>query len=107
MDNLNRLKAVLADAGQTNKWLAEQLGKDPVTVSIWCTNTVQPDLLTLSKIAELLNVDIRELLVGKKKSLLMLQANIEFASYLYLCTQMINNLFDVIYLMAVRNELYH
>ena len=107
MDNLNRLKAVLADAGQTNKWLAEQLGKDPVTVSKWCTNTVQPDLLTLSKIAELLNVDIRELLVGKKKSLLMLQANIEFASYLYLCPQMINNLFDVIYLMAVRNELYH
>ena len=38
MENLNRLKAVLADAGQTNKWLAEQLGKDPVTVSKWCTN---------------------------------------------------------------------
>lgn len=33
MANLNRLKAVLADAGQTNKWLAEQLGKDPVTIS--------------------------------------------------------------------------
>ena len=68
MNNLNRLKAALADAGQTNKWLAEQLGKDPVTVSKWCTNMVQPDLLTLSKIAELLNVDIRELLVGKKKA---------------------------------------
>lgn len=66
MENLNRLKAVLADAGQTNKWLAEQLGKDPVTISKWCTNTVQPDLQTLSKIANLLNVDIRELLVGKK-----------------------------------------
>ena len=37
----------------------------------------------------------------------MLQENIEFALSLYLCTQMINNLFDVIYLMAVRNELYH
>lgn len=47
--NINRLKAVLADAGQTNKWLAEQLGKDPVTVSKWCTNTTQPDLVTLSK----------------------------------------------------------
>lgn len=68
MDNLNRLKAVLADAGQTNKWLAEQLGKDPVTISKWCTSTVKPDLLTLSKIAELLNIDIRELLVGKKKA---------------------------------------
>lgn len=66
MENLNRLKAVLSDAGQTNKWLAEQLGKDPVTISKWCTNTVQPDLQTLSKIANLLNVDIRELLVGKK-----------------------------------------
>jgi transcriptional regulator with XRE-family HTH domain len=68
MNNLNRLKAALADAGQTNKWLAEQLGKDPVTISKWCTNTVQPDLQTLSKIAELLNIDIRELLVGKKKA---------------------------------------
>lgn len=67
MANLNRLKAVLADAGQTNKWLAEQLGKDPVTVSNWCTNTTQPDLQTLSKIAELLQVDIRELLVGTKQ----------------------------------------
>ena len=51
---------------ETNKWLAEQLGKDPVTISKWCTNTVQPDLQTLSKIADLLDVDIRELLVGKK-----------------------------------------
>jgi transcriptional regulator with XRE-family HTH domain len=67
MTNINRLKAVLADAGQTNKWLAEQLGKDPVTVSKWCTNTTQPDLVTLSKISELLNVDIRDLLVSNKK----------------------------------------
>lgn len=65
--NINRLKAVLADANQTNKWLAEQLGKDPVTVSKWCTNTTQPDLQTLSKIAELLNVDIRELLISTVK----------------------------------------
>ncbi len=65
--NINRLKAVLADANQTNKWLAVQLGKDPVTVSKWCTNTTQPDLQTLSKIAELLNVDIRELLISTAK----------------------------------------
>ena len=63
--NLNRLNAVLADAGQTNKWLAEQLGKDPVTVSKWCTNTTQPDLQTLAKISELLKVNIRELLVNQ------------------------------------------
>ena len=66
--NLNRIKAVLADAGQTNKWLAEQLGKDPVTVSKWWTNTTQPDLQTLDKISDLLNVDIRELLVSKNRT---------------------------------------
>ena len=64
--NLNRIKAVLADAGQTNKWLADQLSKDPVTISKWCTNTTQPDLQTLSRIAEVLGVDIRELLVDVK-----------------------------------------
>lgn len=41
--NINRLKAVLADLNQTNKWLAEQLGKDTVTVIKWCKNTTQPD----------------------------------------------------------------
>ena len=65
--NLNRIKAVLVDAGQTNKWLADKLGKDPVTISKWCTNTTQPDLQTLSMIADLLSVDIRELLVGDKQ----------------------------------------
>lgn len=67
MGNLNRLKAVLADAGQTNKWLAEQLGKDPVTISKWCTNTTQPDLQTLFRISDLLNIDIRELLVSRNQ----------------------------------------
>lgn len=67
MENINRIKAVLADSGKTGKWLAEQLGKDPVTVSKWCTNTTQPDLHTLSKISDLLQVDIRELLVGKTR----------------------------------------
>ena len=67
MENLNRLKAVLADAGQTNKWLAEQLGKDPVSISKWCTNTTQPDLQTLSRISDLLNIDIRELLVSRNQ----------------------------------------
>jgi transcriptional regulator with XRE-family HTH domain len=63
---LNRLKVVLVEQQKTSKWLAEQLDKDPATISKWCTNTVQPDLQTLSKISNLLKVDIRELLVGKK-----------------------------------------
>ena len=65
MENLNRLKAVLVDSGKTNKWLAERLGKDPVTISKWCTNTTQPDLQTLSLISDLLNVSFRELLVNR------------------------------------------
>lgn len=63
MENLNRIKGALADAGKTGVWLAGQSGKDPVTVSKWCTNTTQPDLQTLAKISELLKINIRELLV--------------------------------------------
>ena len=59
--DLNRLKVVLAEKKITNKWLAEQLGKDQGTVSKWCINTCQPDLANLMKIAELLNVDLNEL----------------------------------------------
>ena len=66
MEKLNRIKGALADAGKTNIWLAEQICRDPVTVSKWCTNTSQPDLQTLAKISDLLNVDIRELLIKKK-----------------------------------------
>ena len=61
-----RIKVVLAEKQRTNKWLAEKLGKEYSTVSKWCTNTNQPDLITLSKIAHLLDVDIRELLVSGK-----------------------------------------
>ena len=66
MDNLNRLKAVLADSGKTNKWLAEQHAKDSVTISKLCTNTTQPDLHLLAKISDVLQVNIRELLVDRK-----------------------------------------
>lgn len=58
---INRIKVVLADKNRTNKWLAEQLGKDPGTVSKWCTNASQPSLDTLVEIADLLDVDISEL----------------------------------------------
>ena len=63
---INRIKVVLAEKQRTNKWLAENLGREYSTISKWCTNTNQPDLITLTKIAHLLDVDIRELLVGKK-----------------------------------------
>lgn len=59
---LNRIKAVLAETGHTGKWLAEQLGKDPVTVSKWCTNTSHADLYTLNEISLILNLDIQVLL---------------------------------------------
>jgi DNA-binding Xre family transcriptional regulator len=60
--DLNRLKVVLAEKKRTNKWLAEQLGKDPATVSKWCTNSAQPNLENLMEIAKCLEVDVRELL---------------------------------------------
>lgn len=61
-NNLNRLKVVLCEKKRTSKWLAQQLGVNPTTVSRWCTNTTQPDLYTIAKIADLLQVDKRELL---------------------------------------------
>ena len=58
---LNRLTVVLAEKRRTNKWLAEQLGKDPTTISKWCTNSSQPDLASLIKMAKLLEVELTEL----------------------------------------------
>lgn len=66
MANLNRIKVVLVEQQKTGKWLAEQLGKSTCTVSKWCSNTIQPDLVTLNKIATHLNVDIRELITPSK-----------------------------------------
>ena len=66
MAKLNRIKAVLAEQDRTSKWLAERVGKSACTVSKWCQNTIQPDLNTLDKIAILLNVDRRDLLVPSK-----------------------------------------
>ena len=59
--DINRIKVMLVEKKRTNKWLDEQLGKDPATVSKWCTNTIQPSLDTLLRIAELLDVQIQEL----------------------------------------------
>ena len=66
MANLNRINVVLVEQQKTGKWLAEQLGKSTCTVSKWCSNTIQPDLATLDKIATLLNVDRRELITPSK-----------------------------------------
>ena len=62
MANLNRLKVVLVEKGKTGKWLAQELGKSNCTVSKWCSNSIQPDLQTLDKIAKLLSVDVKDLL---------------------------------------------
>ena len=67
--DINRLKVVLVEKKRTGKWLAEQLGKDPATVSKWCTNVAQPGLETLVQISKVLEVDIRELLVGTKSTM--------------------------------------
>lgn len=66
MKDLNRLKIVLAEQKKTGKWLAEQLGKDTSTVSKWCSNKIQPSLGMLMKISEVLNVDLRELIISTK-----------------------------------------
>ena len=66
--DITRLKVVLAEKKRTNKWLAEQLGKDPGTVSKWCTNTMQPNLETLVEIAKVLEVDIKDLLWSIKNT---------------------------------------
>lgn len=64
---INRLKIVLVEQSRTNKWLAENLGKSITTVSRWCTNETQPGIETMLKIADILNVDVRELLVSTKQ----------------------------------------
>lgn len=63
MGDINRIKVILVEKKKTNKWLADQIGKDQATVSKWCTNTTQPTLDTLVEIARILDVDVRELLV--------------------------------------------
>ena len=67
MANLNRIKVVLVEKGKTDKWLAEEIGKTPCTVSKWCSNSIQPDLQTLDRIAKLLDIDVRELIVSSKR----------------------------------------
>lgn len=67
MKDINRLKIVLAEKKRTNKWLAEQLHKDPATVSKWCTNNAQPGLETLLEIARVLEMNVKDLLHSSKE----------------------------------------
>lgn len=59
--DLNRLKVVLAEKKRTNRWLAEQLGKDQTTISKWCTNSSQPNLGNLMQIAKILTIELTDL----------------------------------------------
>lgn len=66
---INRLKVVLTEQSKTSRWLAKELGKSASTVSRWCTNEVQPSVETLFDIAEILDVNVRILLVSTKNDL--------------------------------------
>lgn len=59
---INRIKVILVEKNRTSKWLAKEMGRDPATISKWCTNTAQPSLPQLMQIARLLEVDVRELI---------------------------------------------
>jgi len=61
MKQINRLKVLLVERNKSGKWLAEQLGKDPATISRWCNNHAQPSIETFTRIAEILDVDIKDL----------------------------------------------
>jgi transcriptional regulator with XRE-family HTH domain len=73
MEDVNRIKLVLVEKKRTSKWLSEQMGVNPSTVSKWCTNTSQPDITSLLKMADLLEVDIKELIVREYKAYLLSQ----------------------------------
>lgn len=67
MNELNRIKVVLVEKKRTGRWLADELGVSVTTTSRWCSNAAQPDLSTLVKIASLLDVDVKDLIISTKK----------------------------------------
>ncbi|WP_304649047.1 helix-turn-helix transcriptional regulator [uncultured Duncaniella sp.] len=69
IERINRLKIVLAEKNRTGKWLAEQIGKNEATISRWCSNKVQPSVSQLNEIANILGVDIRDLLKSSKQEI--------------------------------------
>lgn len=62
----NRIKVVLAEKDKTGRWLAEQIGKSNCTVSKYVNQKVQPDIKTLNVIANVLDVDVKDLLVSNR-----------------------------------------
>jgi putative transcriptional regulator len=66
MKQINRIKEILKTQGRSQVWLAEQLDRNAITVNAYCNNRKQPSLFELDKIAGILDVDIRELLVSTK-----------------------------------------
>ncbi len=73
MEDVNRIKLVQVEKKRTNKWLSDQMGVTPSTLSKWCTNSSHPDLSSLLKISDLLEVDIKELIVREYKKFLVSQ----------------------------------
>jgi transcriptional regulator with XRE-family HTH domain len=63
----NRIKVLLVEKQKSNNWLAEKLDLNYHTTSRWCTNKNQPSLDSLARVAALLDVDIRELIVPTKQ----------------------------------------
>lgn len=66
MNRINRIKEVLVIQNKSQKWLSKELGRSANSIALMCNNKTQPHLTDLKKIAELLDVDIRELLVPTK-----------------------------------------
>lgn len=71
--DINRIKLALVEKKRTSKWLSEQLKRDPTTISKWCTNTSQPSLETLLEIADILEIDIKELLNPSRENVQFLK----------------------------------
>jgi putative transcriptional regulator len=65
-NQINRIKEVLKEQGRTQTWLAEKIGKSYVVVTNYCNNNSQPTLEVLRKIAKVLDVDVKELIVSTK-----------------------------------------
>ena len=63
--DLNRLKVIFAEKKKSNLWLSKELGCSPTTVSKWCTNSSQPPLEMMMKIAKVLDIEIMDL-INKK-----------------------------------------
>ena len=64
---MNRIKEVLEEKGIKQTWLAEKLGKSFSIVNSYVCNRRQPSLETLFQIAEILRVDVKELILNKEK----------------------------------------